>query len=154
MEFHGSVPNDIRELVVTERSRSRFTYDDLQTAARVLGFGIDNDLKVDFEDDVPGEFIERAWRDALRRSWQDVDSAARRRNLMEAFRIIAEARGSREMYNQWKNENDNGMTPEKAYQTLEVPQTVDDDMLITIYNMRVSGTNQSHVNAAQILFLG
>lgn len=137
MDFHGSCPPEISELVATERSRSRFTIDDLQQATKILGFGIDNDLKVEFEDDVPNSFIERAWRDAIRRSWTNPDGATKRRDLNEAFRIIAESRGDREMHDLWRHELASGMTPEKAYQTLEVPQGMDDEMLITIYNMRV-----------------
>lgn len=127
-------------LIVQERSRGRFNDADLMEATKLLGFGHDNVLQIDYVADAPDdEFIMKAWRDALRRSWSDPSGAEKRRDLNDAFKIIAEERGSRYLWNAWNDEQTHGMTPEKAYSTLEVPENVDEEMLITVYGMRVSG---------------
>jgi len=51
---------------------------------------------------------------------------------------IAEVRGSQALWKKWEQAKDGGMTPERAYSTLEVPSEIDDGMLITIFSMRVS----------------
>ena len=130
-------PTELETFVVAESSRGRFTTSDFMQATRTLGFGADNKLRVDFEDDVEPDFIVRAWRDAIRRSWDEPDGNTQRREVSDAFRIVAEARGSRELWDMWNEENTYGMTPERAYSTLEVPQGVDEEMLITVYGMRV-----------------
>jgi len=130
-------PPELETFLVSETSRGRFTTRDFIEATQRLGFGSDNDLRVDFEDDVEPEFIERAWRDAIRRSWYDPNGSSRRRDLNDAFRVVAEAMGNRELWKAWDEENTFGMNPEKAYSTLEVPENVDEDMLITVYGMRV-----------------
>ena len=81
--------------------------------------------------------IVSAWKDSLRRSWRDPNGAAKRRDLNDAFKIVAESLHSREMVRLWDEENTRGLSPEKAYSILEVPMDVDEEMLITIYNMRV-----------------
>jgi ubiquitin carboxyl-terminal hydrolase 25 len=131
-------PNSLETLIGSERSRGRFTTQDVQTAIHLLGFGSDNDLRVDYDDDVDENFIKCAWRDALKRSWKEVESASRRRDLNEAFRIVAENRRSVALIKEYEEEQANGMTPDKAYNTLEIPMGVEEDMLITVYNMRVS----------------
>lgn len=110
---------------------------DLKTAFETLGFGAENSLRVDYGDDVDDEFLTHAWRDALRQSWSN-SNVCRRNEVNEAFRNIAMFRHSKKLVKLSEDEAMYGMTPEKAYQTLEVPQGVDDEMLITIYNMRVS----------------
>ncbi len=37
----------------------------------------------------------------------------------------------------WEDGKNKYMNPSRAFDTLEVPDTVDDHMLITVYNMRV-----------------
>ncbi|OCB86190.1 cysteine proteinase [Sanghuangporus baumii] len=130
-------PSSLETLLVAEKSRGRFTFADVQTAIRTLGFGTDNDLRVDYDEDVDDHFLLSAWRDALRRSWRDPDGASKRRDLNEAFRILAENRRSADLIKAFEEEQLHGMTPEKAYDTLEVPMGVDEEMLITVYNMRV-----------------
>lgn len=39
--------------------------------------------------------------------------------------------------NAWDKEKGSVMSPESAYSTLEVPMEVDEEMLITIYSLRV-----------------
>ncbi|KAH8119745.1 cysteine proteinase [Phellopilus nigrolimitatus] len=132
-----SCPAALETLVGAERSRGRFTTADVHASIRELGFGVDNELRVDYDNDVDDAFIRSAWRDAVRRSWTDADGASKRRDVNEAFRVIAESRRSVDLVRAWDDEETYGMTPDRAYSTLEVPMGVDEDMLITVYNMRV-----------------
>ncbi|TDL19407.1 cysteine proteinase [Rickenella mellea] len=128
----------IETLIVSERSRGRFTTSDEASAIFTLGFGAENSLKVEFDDDVDEAFIVHAWRDAVKRTWSEGEAGAvRRRELNEAFRIVGESRGTRELRDLWDEDRASGMTPEKAYATLEVPHNVDEEMLLTVYAMRV-----------------
>ena len=135
---------ELENLIVTERSRGRFAAEDFNIAVRMLGFGSDNCLKVDYDEDVDDEFLQRAWKDVIRRSWNDPNHATIRRDMNDAFRIIAEWRHSSQLMKALNDELTNGMTPEKAYNTLEVPIGVDEEMLITVYNMRVSKGSHFH----------
>lgn len=132
------VPQDLESLIVTERSRGRFNEEDVQKAIWVLGFGSDNSLKVDYDEDVDDNFLRHAWKDAVRRSWNEPDASSRRRDLNEAIRVVAEWKRSTELMKAWDTEVTNAMTPDKAYDTLEVPLSVDEEMLIAVYTMRVS----------------
>jgi len=126
------------ELVVMEQSRGRFTFDNVEEAARKLGFGPEGDLRLDYDDDIDDQFIEEAWKDVIKRSWRDPENCAEiARTANEAFRILAEARGSVRLMKAWEN-GKNKMNPEQAYNTLEVPKETDDAMLITVFGLRVS----------------
>jgi ubiquitin carboxyl-terminal hydrolase 25/28 len=128
----------LQELVAMEQSRDRFTLEDVNTAARTLGFGVDNDLGVDYDDDIPDDFVENAWRDCVKRSWRDLEHGSEMQRLTnEAFRILAETRGSIRLRKAWDAGKNKYMNPDRAYNTLEIPKDVDDYMLITVYNMRV-----------------
>lgn len=133
----GRCPASLETLIVSERSRGRFTSEGVADAVRTLGFGTDNDLRLEYDEEVDDEFIKNAWRSALRRSWKEIEGASRRRELNEAFRIVAESRSSLPLIRDYEDEQLHGMTPDQAYDTLEVPMGVEEDMLITVYNMRV-----------------
>ncbi|KAG6840763.1 hypothetical protein C0991_004548 [Blastosporella zonata] len=132
-------PQSLPEILATERSRDRFTSEDLDQAAWALGFGENNVLCVEYnEADVPEQFLENAWRDCVKRSWRESDNGSEMlRSANEAFRILAEARGSESLRRAWESGKSRIMTPDKAYDTLEVPKEVDEAMLITVYNMRM-----------------
>ncbi|KAH0591372.1 putative ubiquitin carboxyl-terminal hydrolase 2 [Termitomyces sp. J132] len=127
------------EILATERSRDRFTTEDLQQAALTLGFGENRVLGVEYnETDVPEQFLENAWRACVKRSWREYGGGAELlMKANEAFRMLAEARGSETLRRVWENGKNRVMTPEKAYDTLEIPKDTDDFMLITVYNMRM-----------------
>jgi ubiquitin carboxyl-terminal hydrolase 25/28 len=135
------------EVLATERSRDRFTNDDLARAVTTLGFGTEGPLSLDFDDETPESFIENAWKECLKRSWRDPEHGPEMlREATEAFRILAEARGSDKLRKVWETGKDRVMNPDKAYDTLEVPKDVDDAMLITVFTMRVRGISAcSHV---------
>lgn len=136
LEIARECPSSLQGLVVHERSHGRFTIADVKQAIANLGFGADNALRVDYDDDVDDEFLISAWRDALRRSWTD-PNVLRRAEINDSFRYIAMYRHSPKLVQLVEDEATYGMTPDKAYQTLEVPLGVDEEMLITVYNMRV-----------------
>jgi ubiquitin carboxyl-terminal hydrolase 25/28 len=128
----------LQSFVLDERERGRFTLEDFQASPAVLGFGIHGTLGVEYEDDVPDEFVENAWREAVLRAWREGGDGQRLSSANDAFRRIAEMRGSEALWKKWEQAKDGGMTPERAYSTLEVPAEIDDGMLITIFSMRVS----------------
>ncbi len=132
----------LQSFVFDERERGRFTREDFQEAPATLGFGPHGTLDVDYDYDVPDEFVENAWREAVRRAWREGASTAggdslRLSTANDAFRRIAEVRGSEALWKKWEQAKDGGMTPERAYATLEVPAEIDDGMLITVFSMRV-----------------
>lgn len=138
MQELATCPPQLQELLAMELSRDRFTTEDVAKAAAVLGFGADGTLRVDYEDDIPEDFIEGAWRDCVKRSWRDLDHGTDlQREANEAFRVLAEARGSLKLRKLWEAGKNRLMTPARAYDTLEVPSEVEDTMLITVFTMRV-----------------
>ncbi|KAI0296336.1 hypothetical protein B0F90DRAFT_1636470 [Multifurca ochricompacta] len=127
----------LQSFVFDERERGRFTREDFREAPTVLGFGFHGTLGVEYDDDVPDEFVENAWREAVRRAWREGGDGQHLTMANDAFRRMAEMRGSEALWKKWEQAKDGGMTPERAYSTLEVPAEIDDGMLITIFSMRV-----------------
>lgn len=141
LQEYGSCPPQLQELLAMEQSRERFTSEDIATAATTLGFGIGNVLDVEYGEDVEDQFVENAWKEGVKRSWRDPEHGSESYRLVnEAFRILAESRGSIELRKIFENGKNKYMTPDRAYDTLEVPKDVDDFMLITVYNMRLDET--------------
>jgi ubiquitin carboxyl-terminal hydrolase 25/28 len=138
LQEFGSCPPQLQELLAMERSRERFTSEDIATAATTLGFGIGNVLDVVYGEGVGDQFVENAWKESAKRSWRDLEHGSDTYRLVnEAFRILAESRGSIKLRKIFENGKHKYMTPDQAYDTLEVPKEVDDFMLIIVYNMRV-----------------
>ncbi|KAF8167496.1 hypothetical protein B0H34DRAFT_647132 [Crassisporium funariophilum] len=141
LQEYGSCPAQLQELLGMEQSRERFTLEDIDTAARTLGFGADHVLGVDYDDEIPDDFVENAWKDTIKRSWRDHENGSETHRLAnEAFRILAESRSSIRLRRAWESGKNKYMNPIRAYETLEVPKDVDDHMLITVYNMRLEET--------------
>ena len=142
MQFmNEDTPMDLQNLILDERTRGRFTRDDFLKAASTLGFGHDGPLKVDFDDGVEEEFILNAWRDGIRRSWKDeTNGSVIRRELNDALKVIADARGSQEMHRIWEREKGSVMTVDTAYSTLGVSKEMDENTIITVFDLRVSET--------------
>lgn len=130
---------DLQRVVLEERARYRFTFQDLQKAAVCLGFGKDGPLCLEFDDDIDEEFIVDAWRDKVRRAWRDPkDGVELQRDANESFRILADARGSVKLRQLWEESQGRTMNPDRAYSTLEIPKEVEDAMLLTVFSLRVS----------------
>lgn len=88
MEASGESSAQLQELLASERSRDRFTAEDARNAATALGFGMDADLGVELDDDVEDDFIENAWREAVKKSWKDAENGSNlQREANDAFRI-------------------------------------------------------------------
>jgi ubiquitin carboxyl-terminal hydrolase 25 len=138
----------LQSFIFDERERGRFTNENFQEAPQILGFGVHGTLGVEYDDDVPDEFVENAWKDAIRRAWREGGDAQRISSANDAFRRIAEMRRSEALWKKWEQTKDGGMTPERAYSTLEVPAEIDDGMLITIFSMRVSASFVSDARKA------
>lgn len=138
-ELRYDIPSDLQSVVMEERSRNRYTHEDVQRAISSLGFGADGPLGLDFDDEISDEFIVNAWRDKVRRAWRDPkDGGELQRDANDSFRILAEERGSVMMRKLWEDSFSKTMNPERAYSTLEIPQEVDDTMLLTVFSLRVS----------------
>jgi ubiquitin carboxyl-terminal hydrolase 25/28 len=151
LQEYGSCPTELQELLVLEQSRDRFTLEDVSTAITSLGFGADNVLRVEYDEDIPEEFIENAWKECIKRSWRDPEHGSEtQRFANDSFRILAEMRGSDKLRRTWEIGKNYYMNPERAYSTLEVPKDVDDYMLITVYNMRVCSSCLYRVRYANI----
>ncbi|KAG9313925.1 hypothetical protein JVU11DRAFT_4697 [Chiua virens] len=138
-EFGDIPPQELQNLVLQERTRNRYTEEDRLRAIAVLGFGRDNLLRLDYEDDIEEEFLVGAWKDCLKRAWRDPkDGAQRLRDANDAFRIVAESRGSVNLWKLWEDATRDGMDPSRAYTFLEAPQELDDVMLMTVFMVRLA----------------
>ncbi|KAJ7597723.1 hypothetical protein C8J56DRAFT_920783 [Mycena floridula] len=134
----GGETEDLNSLLASERSRDRFDVNEWKAAAKRLGFGENEALKVELDHDIPEEFIINAWRDAIKKTWTDAfNGAERQREINEALRIIAEERCSPSLRRKWEESKSSVGTPDRAYDLLEIPFNVEDQMVITIFNMRV-----------------
>ncbi|KAI0319953.1 hypothetical protein OF83DRAFT_1169745 [Amylostereum chailletii] len=136
----NEAPNELQNIVIEERGRDRFTFDNLETGTHVLGFGKEGHLGVEFGDDVEESFIENAWRDVVRRAWKEGSGGTQLlTDGNEAFCRIAEVRNSVDLRNKWEHAQTVFMTPEQAFSTLGVEDstTIDDTLLIALYQMRV-----------------
>jgi ubiquitin carboxyl-terminal hydrolase 25/28 len=135
----GAPQSLLQEVVAMERSRDRFTTDDVERAAAWLGFGINGPLRVEYdESDVEESCIVNSWGEWVYRSGRDLEHGSESlREANEALRILAEARGSEALRKVWETGRERVMNPERAYDVLEVPKDVDEMMLITVFNMRV-----------------
>ncbi|KAK7464469.1 ubiquitin-specific protease ubp2 [Stygiomarasmius scandens] len=140
MDNLASCPQPLQEILASEESRQRFTEDNLLRAITLLGFGPEGHLKIDYGDDIPDKFIEDAYKSGLQMAWSDTtDGASKQRDLQEALRMIAEARGSKKLREFWDKQLKGGyISPDRAYEILEIPKdTVDENMIILVYQMRI-----------------
>lgn len=127
---------ELEALYTGEQDRGRWVPSDLIQAAGALGFGRTNALKIDLKES-EDEFVLQAWEHLMTQAWKEPDGGAGlRKALTRALHIIAESRSST-FLKQKALESNAELTPEKAYGTLEVPSEVDDEMLVTIYKLRV-----------------
>lgn len=138
VESSGEPSPLLQDLLISESMRDRFTSEDVDKAVAVLGFGANGDLGVELDDDVEDGFIENAWKEALKKSWKDSEHGADiQREANEALRVIAEAKGRQTLWQIWQTKKNSMMSPDRAYKLLEIPENVDDHMLITVFSIRV-----------------
>lgn len=138
-------PESLEVLLGEERSRNRFTWADVEKAKQLLGFGKDSVLGVDIED-ADDEFLIGAWKDGMKRIWREPNGATYRVDLVDAFKIIADLRGSAKLREMWEQNRGSMMTLETAYSTLEVPKDMDETMLLAVFAMRVRAFVKIHVD--------
>jgi ubiquitin carboxyl-terminal hydrolase 25/28 len=75
----------------------------VEAASQVLGFGLDGPLRVAYDNDIPDEFIEDAWRECMKRSWWDYDGGQTlQKDAKKALGILAEAKGSVRLRKIWE----------------------------------------------------
>jgi ubiquitin carboxyl-terminal hydrolase 25 len=135
--FSEYVPEEVQELVLFERARGRFTADELTQALSALGFGDDNELRVEYEPDTDDEFVGRAYTSALSRA-RRVENSARVKDLHDAFRIVAIHKRSRALVVLGERQRAMiGMSVRQAYDALQATQEMDEGSLITVYGISV-----------------
>lgn len=138
LETSGEPSPLLQNLLISENMRDRFTREDIDNAAAILGFGVTGDLGVELENDVEDEFIENAWKEVVKKSWKDAEYGNDlQRKANDALRVIAEAKGRYNLRQIWQTKKNRMMSPDGAYKLLEVPGNVDDNMLITVFSIRV-----------------
>jgi hypothetical protein len=117
-----------------ERSRDRFTLEDVDTAARTLGFGVDNVLGLNYDDEIPEDIVENAWRDSVKRSWRDFEHGSKVQKIAnEAFRILAEARGSIRLRKMWEAGKTMTQTNQQQFQATQLQfETITSSLLNTV----------------------
>ncbi|KAG8924101.1 ubiquitin-specific protease ubp2 [Tulasnella sp. 417] len=150
--IQNSSAEGLQILVIQEESRGRWSTDDLSRAAMMLGFMSEEDIATGNEIQLPPTF-----REDLRDAWltrvKEVNTELsenrinrqmaedRKRDLKECFRILAEHSRLPELVQGFRDNMriyGNGMVDvQDAYNTLEVRKELDEDMIITIFNMRV-----------------
>ncbi|KAJ7492270.1 hypothetical protein FB451DRAFT_524690 [Mycena latifolia] len=141
LEVLGNDCISLATLMESEMKRGRFAYEDIDTATATLGFGLEGPLKVEYGTDVPDEFVENAWKECVKRSWRDYEGGSTlQKNATLALKTIADARGSHTLQKVWEHGQRGVMSPERAFDALEVPKDVDEDMLITVFTMRLDET--------------
>ena len=128
-------PPLLHHLVAIERCRGRFTFDEILVAATTLGFGSGNNTPKGFS----AEFVENAWYESIKQSWQDQKHGAEtRRCSNEALRILAEYWNNVRLRAACESKQSIDMNPENAYNTLEVLSGVDDSGIIEACEIKVN----------------
>ena len=98
-----------------EQSRGRFTLGDVDKAARTLVLG------VDYDDEIPDDIVENAWRDCIERSCLDLERGSEVRRLAnDAFRILAETRGSIRLRKMWEAGKNITQTNQQQFQATQL----------------------------------
>ncbi|KAF7303125.1 USP domain-containing protein [Mycena kentingensis (nom. inval.)] len=136
----------IGQILSSESTRGRISEEEILEAPKTLGFGENNFLAVDYEDADDG-FIENAWKSCVKRSWREPQGSTLQTRATEALHVLFRARGSEHLRKVYENAKRGAyMSPDQAYATLELDKSggdLDDEMLITIYSMRIEESNTS-----------
>lgn len=131
----GGCPPALEELLLTERSRDRFTLDDVKAAAKVLGFP--EVIGVEYKrEETTDDFVESAWKHCVKESWKTSNDSAQKA-ADDAFKVLAQERGSSYLLEKWQHAKNFVVNPERAYQLMEVSADVEEGMLAVVYTMRV-----------------
>jgi ubiquitin carboxyl-terminal hydrolase 25 len=142
MQDFGEVPPaDLQSLILEERARHRFTDEDVSRHVHALGFGDDNDLRIEYDESINDDTVLNAYAAASKLVWRDpARGDERQRDLDEALNVLAQVRGSVKLWNKWRSQTMNGgrMSPAKAYSTLDVPQGTEDELIISVFSLRAS----------------
>jgi ubiquitin carboxyl-terminal hydrolase 25/28 len=138
-QFGEQVPEWLQQLCLDEREppRERFTTEDLRQATETLGFGEHGPLKILYEDaDTDDAFVTNAVAHAFEQASVNGKST---REIGEAYRIVALARGNRNMVKDYRSMAERGwMSLDEAYRMLGATKDVDDAMLITVATLQMS----------------
>jgi ubiquitin carboxyl-terminal hydrolase 25/28 len=148
------ITEDLRELFIIERSKGRWVPSEYDEALNVLQLDEGSPLLLDIYEADAG-FLESAYKQQLLETWkptivvsndwsEDVkrgmEPNERRQQLREAVRIAAEGTGREELFQVFKKISEawSTMDPDRAYAALSVPKDTTDDMLLTVFSLRVN----------------
>ncbi|PVG00890.1 cysteine proteinase [Serendipita vermifera] len=151
--------DELRELIVMERSKDRWVPNEFMEALSLLQFGEDLPLMIDIFD-ADAEYLENSYKSLLHETWRPSTGTTptwhseshsklgpdeRRQQLKMAVRMIAEGTGREEFYEVYKKITQPwaSMDPDKAYSVLCVPKDTPDEMVLTVYNLRVQDAPSS-----------
>ncbi|KAF8323953.1 cysteine proteinase [Clavulina sp. PMI_390] len=136
--------NDLSELLnffLVEKSKGYWTNSDYHQAIRLLGFGDDGYLRMEFEpNEVDGQFIVNAFSAAYNLLNQNSDPSRldiERKDLREAALIAAQSTKKEDLVAYVDKEvGKRTRDPATAYTTLGANKDMDDDLVLAIFNMR------------------
>lgn len=152
---------ELEQKVTMERSRGLWSSNDVLNASKMLGFGEDEEasLRIAWDEDVELEFLIKAWK-AARQSvergtakWRYQFNLASdkeppesekaillRKDLKDALKILCQVKGTKQAMDAYEESvRLNDMTVDDAYQALGANKEFDDTLMLTIFNLRVSG---------------
>jgi ubiquitin carboxyl-terminal hydrolase 25/28 len=92
----------LQSFVFDERELGWFKHENFQEASAILGFGVSGTLGVEYDDDVPDDFVENAWREVVRHAWREGGDGQRLSGASNAFQHIAEMRRSQALWKKWE----------------------------------------------------
>ncbi|KAG8959209.1 ubiquitin-specific protease ubp2 [Tulasnella sp. 419] len=144
----------LQNLAMVERSKGLWTHEDLRWAHQILGIWDDETSRV--MDGLRPEDIREAWRKKLKELSEEAKKmravtggaewnrpptmTASKKDLKEAFRIISESMGSTSAmatFDEAIKVYESAMDIDEAYSTLDVPQDLDEDTMVVIFQMRL-----------------
>lgn len=130
----------------TEKSKGYWFKDEREKGLKMLGFGDDGPLRIDFdESDVDGPFLINAYISA----WNSVNAAyglkkpderdVELRELKDAVVVVAQSTGREDLVSYVEEElRKRSRDPAQAYATLGANHEMDDEIILAIFSLRVS----------------
>lgn len=128
--------------LLTEKSKGYWVKSDRDKALKMLGFGDDGPLRIEFdESDVDGSFLMNAYITAcntVNTTAQLDERDAELRGLKDAVLIAAQSTGKEDLVDYVEKELQKRMRdPAQAYATLGAAREMDDEILLAVFSLRV-----------------
>lgn len=151
------IPNELEIFIISEQERGRINRDEVETAARFLGFGEQNSLLVDLDADVEHRFVISAWEAVMKEAWKfhTADEAiAKQKQATKCLQVLAKDRKDKQLYEVaeasiaselfhviftcvYITSFPDIMKPDDAYQFFGIPQSMDDADILPVFEITV-----------------